>query len=153
MSLFSMKKNFHQIESSTSKYSYVSLMDFLISSKHWEESTFLLCRLALWISINDCNNNKFEAYNWWFGMNFRNAKPGEGPHSMLVEYFFPHGSVFPSIFFYTKLMLKAIIIKFFNAPLFTMWSKNKSSHVISFFQFLYNRFLMVCFPYNLNQWW
>jgi hypothetical protein len=31
-------------------------------------------------------------------MNLKNAKHDEGPHSAIVEYFFSHISVFPSIF-------------------------------------------------------
>ena len=43
-------------------------------------------------------NNNFDANIGRFGMNLKNAKPDEGPHSVVVEYCFLHISVFPSIF-------------------------------------------------------
>ena len=73
-------------------------MDFLISSRHSKYSTSLLHLHALWISATDCKNNNFDANIGRFGMNFKNDKPDEGPHSVVVEYCFPHISVFPSIF-------------------------------------------------------
>ena len=43
-------------------------------------------RLPLLISGTDCKNNNFDAKIGQSGMNFKNDKPFEGPHSVVVEY-------------------------------------------------------------------
>jgi hypothetical protein len=67
-------------------------MGFLCQSSCFEV-TVLVKSVTLF-----CNNNNFDANIGRYGMNFKNDKPNEGPHSAVVEYCFPHISVFPSTF-------------------------------------------------------